>query len=86
MAKTAAEVLWDTLVEHGVEYVFGIPGDSIDPLLDSLRRDRRIRFIQVRHEEAGAFMASAYAKKTGRLGVCMGTAGPGGHSPFKWAL
>ncbi len=77
MARTAAEVLWDTLVEHGVEYVFGIPGDSIDPLLDSLRRDRRIRFIQVRHEEAGAFMASAYAKKTGRLGVCMGTAGPG---------
>lgn len=77
MAKTVAEVLWDTLVEHGVEYVFGIPGDSIDPLLESIRRDRRIRFIQVRHEEAGAFMASAYAKKTGRLGVCMGTAGPG---------
>jgi pyruvate oxidase len=77
VAKTVAEVLWDTLVEHGVEFVFGIPGDSIDPLLDSLRRDRRIRFIQVRHEEAGAFMASAYAKKTGRLGVCMGTAGPG---------
>lgn len=77
MAKSVAEVLWDTLVEHGVEQVFGIPGDSIDPLLDSLRSDRRIRFIQVRHEEAGAFMASAYAKKTGRLGVCMGTAGPG---------
>ncbi len=77
MAKTVAEVLWDVLAFHGVEQVFGIPGDSIDLLLESLHRDRRIRFVQVRHEEAGAFMASAYAKKTGKLGVCMGTAGPG---------
>ncbi|AEJ40958.1 pyruvate oxidase [Sulfobacillus acidophilus TPY] len=77
MAKTVADVLLDVLVEHGVEYIFGIPGDSIDPLLEPLRRDRRIRFVQVRHEETGAFMASAYAKKTGRLGVCLGTAGPG---------
>ncbi len=77
MAKTVAEVLWDVLAFHGVEQVFGIPGDSIDLLLESLHKDRRIRFVQVRHEEAGAFMASAYAKKTGKLGVCMGTAGPG---------
>lgn len=71
------EVLWDVLVDWGVTHVFGIPGDSIDPLLDDLRKDTRLTFITVRHEEAGAFMASAYAKKTGRLGVCMGTAGPG---------
>lgn len=77
MAKTVAEVLWDVLASHGVEQVFGIPGDSIDLLLEPLKSDKRIRFVQVRHEEAGAFMASAYAKKTGRLGVCMGTAGPG---------
>lgn len=77
MAKTVAEVFWDVLAAHGVTHVFGIPGDSIDLLLQPLEHDRRIQFVQVRHEEAGAFMASAYAKKTGRLGVCMGTAGPG---------
>jgi pyruvate oxidase len=77
MARTAAELLLDVLVEHGVEFIFGLPGDSIDPLMEPLRRDRRLRFVQIRHEEAGAFMASAWAKKTGRLGVCMGTAGPG---------
>lgn len=77
MAKTAAQLLLDILVEYGVEYIFGLPGDSIDPLMEPLRRDQRIRFIQVRHEETGAFMASALAKKTGRLGVAMGTAGPG---------
>lgn len=77
MAKTVAEILWDVLSSHGVSHVFGLPGDSIDLLLEPLRRDRRIQFVQVRHEEAGAFMASAYAKKTGKLGVCMGTAGPG---------
>lgn len=77
MGKTVGEVLWEVLASHGVEQVFGVPGDSIDLLLEPLRKDRRIQFIQVRHEEAGAFMASAYAKKTGKLGVCMGTAGPG---------
>lgn len=77
MAKTVGTVLWDTLASYGVDTVFGIPGDSIDPLLDALRHDDRIRLVQVRHEEAGAFMASAHAKLTGRLGVCLGTAGPG---------
>jgi len=51
MAKTVADVLLDVLVEHGVEYIFSIPGDSIDPLLDPLRRDRPIRFVQV-HQTA----------------------------------
>jgi pyruvate oxidase len=77
MAKTVGEVLLDVLYAHGVRHIFGIPGDSIDLLMEPLRKDRRIQFVQVRHEEAGAFMASALAKKTGKLGVCMGTAGPG---------
>lgn len=77
MPRTAAAVLLDVLVAHGVEYLFGLPGDAIDPLMEPLRRDRRLTFIQVRHEEAGAFMASALAKKTGGLGVAVGTAGPG---------
>ncbi len=77
MAKTVGEVLLDVLADDGVQYIFGLPGDSVDPILDPLRRDRRIQFVQVRHEETGAFMASAYAKKTGKLGVCLGTAGPG---------
>lgn len=76
MPKSVAEVLLDVLVEYGVEHIFGIPGDSIDTLLEPLRRDRRLTFIQVRHEETGAFMASCLGKK-GRLGVCLGTAGPG---------
>ena len=77
MAKTAAAVLLDVLVAHGMEYLFGIPGDSIDPLMEPLRRDRRLTFVQGRHEEAGAFMASAVGKKTGGLGVAVATAGPG---------
>lgn len=77
MAKTVGEVLLDILADHGVQYIFGLPGDSVDTILDPVRRDRRIQFVQVRHEETGAFMASAYAKKTGKLGVCLGTAGPG---------
>lgn len=77
MAQTVGEVLLDVLAAHGVTHIFGIPGDSIDLLMGPLKKDPRIQFVQVRHEEAGAFMASAYAKKTGKLGVCMGTAGPG---------
>ncbi|MGE3274693.1 MAG: thiamine pyrophosphate-dependent enzyme [Vicinamibacterales bacterium] len=76
---TAADVLVDTLVEWGVDVVFGLPGDGINGIMESLRRQRdRIRFVQVRHEEAAAFMACGYAKFTGRLGVCLATSGPGG--------
>ncbi|HTQ15095.1 MAG TPA: thiamine pyrophosphate-dependent enzyme [Rhizomicrobium sp.] len=77
--KTAGDVLVNTLVNWGVDTVFGIPGDGINGLIESLRRRRDdIRFIQVRHEEAAAFAACAYAKWTGRLGVCIATSGPGG--------
>ena len=76
---TAADLLVDTLVDWGVEISFGLPGDGINGIMESLRKQReKIRFIQVRHEEAAAFMACAYAKYTGRLGVCLGTSGPGG--------
>src|SRR3954468_22268260 len=79
MTATGADVLVDTLLEWGVEFVFGIPGDGINGIMESLRqRQDKIRFIQVRHEESAAFMACAYAKYTGKLGVCLATSGPGG--------
>src|ERR687885_2654637 len=80
MAKsTAADVLIDTIASWGVDTVFGLPGDGINGIMEALRkRQDRIRFVQVRHEEAAAFMACGYAKFTGRLGVCLATSGPGG--------
>lgn len=77
MANTSDLVI-DTLTEWGVEVVFGLPGDGINGLMESLRkRSDDIRFMQVRHEESAAFMACGYAKYTGRLGVCLATSGPG---------
>ncbi|MDE3059629.1 MAG: pyruvate oxidase [Pseudomonadota bacterium] len=76
---TAGDVLVETLIDWGVNTIFGLPGDGINGIIESLRqRKDKIRFIQVRHEEAAAFMACAYAKVTGRLGVCLATSGPGG--------
>ena len=78
MAETAADVLIDTIHDWGVEVIFGLPGDGINGIMEALRkRQDAVRFIQVRHEEAAAFMACAYAKFTGRLGVCLATSGPG---------
>lgn len=79
MARTAADVLMDAIHDWGVDVVFGLPGDGINGFMEALRtRQDRIRFIQVRHEETAAFMACAYAKYTGKLGVCLATSGPGG--------
>src|SRR5438045_9320732 len=79
MKTTASDVLVDTLLAWGVDTVFGIPGDGINGIIEAFRkRQDRIRFIQVRHEEAAAFAACGYAKYTGRLGVCLATSGPGG--------
>lgn len=73
-----ADILVETLVQWQVEFVFGIVGDGINSIIEALRkRQDRIRFITVRHEEAAAFMASGYAKHTGKLGVCLATTGPG---------
>jgi pyruvate dehydrogenase (quinone) len=76
--RTTSDVVVDRLVDWGVSVVFGLPGDGINGFMEALReRQDRIRFIQVRHEEAAAFMACGYAKFTGRLGVCLATSGPG---------
>src|SRR5436190_8340201 len=76
---TAADCLIETLHEWGVDVVFGLPGDGINGIMEALRTHQdTVRFVQVRHEETAAFMACAYAKFTGRLGVCVATSGPGG--------
>lgn len=76
---TASDVMVETLVAWGVDTIFGFPGDGINGFFEALRRNQdKIRFIQVRHEEAAAFSACAYAKFTGKLGVCVATSGPGG--------
>jgi pyruvate dehydrogenase (quinone) len=67
------------LAEWGVDTVFGLPGDGINGIMEGLRRHAdKVRFVLVHHEEAAAFMATAYAKATGKLGVCLATSGPGG--------
>ena len=79
MTKNTSDVLMDTLQAWGVDVVFGLPGDGINGIVEALRkRQDSIRFVQVRHEEAAAFMACAYAKHTGKLGCCVATSGPGG--------
>src|SRR5262244_494758 len=79
MKTTAADVLVETLLQWDVDTIFGLPGDGINGIMEALRiRKDKIRFVQVRHEESAAFMACAYAKYTGRLGVCLATSGPGG--------
>src|SRR6266516_2626671 len=79
MAKTAADVLVEVLMEWGVEVIFGLPGDGINGIMEALRKRKdEISFLQVRHEESAAFMACGYAKFTGKLGVCLATSGPGG--------
>jgi pyruvate dehydrogenase (quinone) len=79
MAQTVAELLVDTLAEIGVRQIFGIVGDALNPFTDALRRDGRIEWIGVRHEEGAALAAAGQAKLTGKLGVCCGTTGPGGN-------
>src|SRR3954471_10219464 len=75
----ASDMLIETLMDWGVDTIFGLPGDGINGIMEALRvRQDKVRFIQVRHEEAAAFMACGYAKYTGKLGVCLATSGPGG--------
>jgi pyruvate dehydrogenase (quinone)/pyruvate oxidase len=79
MARIASEALIARLAEWGVDTVFGLPGDGINGIMEGLRRHAdRVRFVLVHHEEAAAFMATGYAKATGRIGVCLATSGPGG--------
>jgi pyruvate dehydrogenase (quinone) len=76
MSKTVAEVLVDTLEQIGVRHIFGLIGDSLNPLANAVRHSK-IEWVGVRHEEGGALAASGQAKLTGTLGVCCGTTGPG---------
>src|SRR4030095_15234422 len=79
MKTTVSDMLIDAIHDWGVDVVFGLPGDGINGIIEALRkRANKIRFIQVRHEEAAAFMACGYAKFTGKLGGCLATSGPGG--------
>src|SRR6266511_3950502 len=79
MTTIASEVLISRLADWAVDTVYALPGDGINGVMEGLRRLRdRVRFVLVHHEEAAAFMATAQAKATGRVGVCLATSGPGG--------
>lgn len=75
-ARRAADLFVECLEAEGVEYVFGIPGEETLDLNEALE-DSTVRFVPVRHEQGGAYMADAYGRLTGRAGVCLGTLGPG---------
>ncbi len=77
MTRTVASVIVDALAELGVRQVFGVVGDALNPLTDAIRTTEDVEWVGCRHEEAAAFAASAQSQLSGRLGVCMGTVGPG---------
>src|SRR6266853_725751 len=77
MAKTVADQFADILAAAGVKRIYGIVGDSLNGLTDAIRRQGKIEWVHVRHEEAGAFAAGAEAHLTGTLAVCAGSCGPG---------
>jgi pyruvate dehydrogenase (quinone) len=79
VGQIASEALIARLADWGVDTIFGLPGDGINGIMEGLRRNQdRVRFVLVHHEEAAAFMATGYAKATGKIGVCLATSGPGG--------
>jgi pyruvate dehydrogenase (quinone) len=77
MAKRVADLLVDVLVGAGVQRIYGLPGDSLNGITDSIRSSEKIQWIGTRHEEAAAFAAGAEAHLTGKLAVCAGSCGPG---------
>jgi len=77
MMKTGAEILCECLIKEGVEVIFGFPGGVLLPLYDTIPRYPQLRHILVRHEQGAAHAADAYARVTGKLGVCLATSGPG---------
>ena len=84
-----AEQIVQQLVEAGVERIYGVVGDSLNPIVDAVRRTGGsakggIDWVHVRHEEAGAFAASAEAQLTGKLAVCAGSCGPGNLHPVSY--
>ena len=75
--KNVAELLVETLAQAGVERIYGLSGDSLNGITDSIRRQEQIKWVHVRHEETAAFAAGAEAHLTGKLAVCAGSCGPG---------
>jgi pyruvate oxidase len=75
--RTVSEVLIEQLAEWGVKYIFGVPGTSTLGVIDAIRKNNKVKYIQVRHEEVAAFMASAYGKLTGNVAACLSVSGPG---------
>src|SRR5215831_13838192 len=77
MARTGADLVIETLQAAGIKRIYGVAGDSLNGITDSLRRAKTIDWVHMRHEEAGAFAAGAEAHLTGELAVCAGSCGPG---------
>src|ERR1700728_5180188 len=77
MAKRVADLLVDVLVKANVQRIYGVPGDSVNGITDSIRTRDNIQWVGMRNEEAGAFAAGAEAHLTGELAVCAGSCGPG---------
>jgi acetolactate synthase-1/2/3 large subunit len=77
MKKTGAQILCESMIEEGVEVIFGFPGGSVLPFYDTLPQYPQLRHILVRHEQGAAHAADGYARATGKVGVCMATSGPG---------
>jgi pyruvate oxidase len=75
--RTISEVLVEQIAEWGVRYIFGVPGTSTLGVIDAVRKNSKVKYIQVRHEEVAAFMASAYGKLTGNVSACLSVSGPG---------
>lgn len=79
MGQQVSDLIVERLISWGIDTIFGFPGDGVDGFFESLRTHQdKLRFIQVRHEEAAAFAAVGYAKYSGKIGVCVATSGPGG--------
>ena len=77
MPHRVADELVRRLAEAGVERIYGVVGDSLNPVTDALRLNNKVKWIHVRNEEAGAFAAGAEAQLTGKLAACGGSCGPG---------
>ncbi len=75
--STVSDIMIEQMAEWGVKYVFGIPGTSTLGVIDAIRKNEKIKYIQVRNEQTAAFMASAYGKLTGHVAACLTVAGPG---------
>jgi pyruvate dehydrogenase (quinone) len=86
MARIASEALAERLIDWGVDTIFGLPGDGINGIMEGCAGTRTSFASCSCHEEAAAFMATAHAKATGKIGVCLATSGSGRHSPAERPL